>query len=317
MLLAFTVSSFVYLSFANVYSSDIFGYEKFESQFNSGIYQYRKLSTELISSVYYFLNSSGIDFSKFKLKFIDPKAEPPLYLSFYIVNTFFLVLSAGIMVLITNLKSFIATSTEKILITGISIFVMAFSQFVIVPYDVSSYFFLLLFFYILIKYLEKKSTIYLIFLFAILIVSTINRESSAISISLAATLLYAKFGLKKESLIPVFGLAIVFILTYIGLRMFNGSFTTNDGSLISKNIFEPKNLLGLLSWVVLFTLPMLLAKDRFVKRQILTFHLLAAPYLAMCFYTGILYEVRLYVPLFLTSVLLSKLEVKKIVHFSN
>jgi hypothetical protein len=223
-----------------------------------------------------------------------------------------LVLSAATMVLITNLKDFLATSSEKLLITGISIFVMAFSQFVIVPYDISSYFFLLFFFYFFIKYLEKKSSLNLIILFFILIISTINRESSALSISLAATLLYAKFGLKKESIIPIFGLAIAFILTYIGLRVFNGSFTTNDGSLISKNIFEPKNLLGLLFWMTLFMLPLLLAKDNNAKKQILIFHLFAAPYLAMCFYTGILYEIRLYVPIFLTSLFLSRLEVKKI-----
>lgn len=315
MLLAFTVSSFVYLSFANVYSSDIFGYAKFENQFNSGIYQYRKLSTELVSSVYHFLNSSGIDFSTFKLKFIDPKAEPALYLSFYIVNTFFLVLSAATMVLITNLKSFFATSSEKLLITAIAIFVMAFSQFVIVPYDVSSYFFLLIFFYFLIQYLEKKTSLNLIILISILIISTINRESSALSISLAATLLYAKFGLKKECIIPILGLALAFILTYIGLRIFNGSFTTNDGSLISKNIFEPKNLLGLLFWIILLMLPLLLAKDKSTKRQILIFHLFATPYLAMCFYTGILYEIRLYVPIFLTSLFLSRLEIKGIICF--
>lgn len=312
MVLAFTVNSFVYFSFGNIYSSKILNYTDFSKQFHSGIYQYRILSGYFLLWIYDFLSGLKIDYSLFKLKFLNADSEPKMYLSFYILNTLFLVLSAGIMVFITDTKNFIATIPEKILLISVAIFVIAISQFVIVPYDISSYFFLLVFFYFLLKYLEKKSSQSLIILVFILIISTVNRESSALSISLAATLLYAKFGFKKEMIQPILILAFVFIAVYFGMRFLNESFSTNDGNLLLQNFTEPKNILGLLFWIILFVFTLIMAKNDQAIRNILIFHLFSIPYILMCFYTGIIYEIRLYVPLFLTSILLSRIDLLKI-----
>ena len=312
VLLAFTVNSFVYFGFANVYSSKILNIESFQDQFHSGIYQYRILSGYFLIWIYDFLSSLNLDYSIFKLKFLNPDSEPQMYLSFYILNTFFIMLSAAILVIITESKSIVATYSEKLLISAVAIFCVALSQFVIVPYDISSYFFLLLFFYFLIQYLEKQSVSKLIFLSIILLVSTLNRESSALSLSLAATLLYSKFGLKKESILPIAALTIVFLGVYFGLRITSENFTTNDGNLLIHNFTQPKNILGLLFWAVFFVFTLILAKDQKAFKQILLFHLLSFPYLVLCFYTGIIYEIRLYIPLFLTSILLTKTELSKI-----
>ncbi len=312
VLLAFTVNSFVYFGFANIYSSKILNIESFQDQFHSGIYQYRILSGYFLIWIYDFLSSLNLDYSIFKLKFLNPDSEPHMYLSFYILNTFFIMLSGAVMVLITDLKSFVATNSEKLLIIAVAIFCVALSQFVIVPYDISSYFFLLVFFYFLIQYLEKQSVSKLIFLSIIILVSTLNRESSALSLSLAATLLYFKFGLKKKTILPIAVLGLVFISVYFGLRMVNENFTTNDGNLLIENFTQPKNLLGILFWLVFFIFTLMLAKDKKAAQNILIFHLLSFPYLILCFYTGILYEIRLYIPLFLTSLLLSKTELSRI-----
>lgn len=311
-LLAFVVNSFVYFSFGNIYSSTILNYEDFQNQFNSGIYQYRILSGYFLIWIYEFLSTLNIDYQIFKLKFLNQNAAPQLYLSFFLLNTFFLVLSSVLMILITESKNFVATNSEKILLTAVSIFVVALSQFVIVPYDVSSYFFILFFFLFLIKYIEKTSISNLIILSIILAVSTINRESSALSISLAATLLLSKFGFKKEAVFPIAILGIVFVAIYLGMRLLNESFTTNDGNLLAQNFEQPKNILGLLFWLLFFVFTLFLAKDRKAARNILTFHLFAIPYIAMCFYTGIIYEIRLYVPLFLTSIFLAKTQLSRI-----
>lgn len=310
--LAFVVNSFVYFSFGNIYSSKILNYADFQQQFQSGIYQYRKLSGYFLIGIYAFLSSLNIDYQIFKLKFFNPESDPKMYLSFYILNTFFLMLTAVLMVFITEMKSFIANSSEKILLIAISIFTIGVSQFVLVPYDVSSYFFLLVFFWFLMKYLEQNSTKNLIILVAILAISTINRESSALSISLTATLLYTKFGIKKESIFPVVVLGIIFFAIYLGMRFSQGTFTTNDGNLFLQNFTDFKNLLGILFWAVFFVLPLMLAKDKKAFNSIIIFHILSIPYIAMCFYAGILYETRLYIPLFLTVLFLSKFDVKKI-----
>ena len=310
-LLAFTVNSFVYFSFGNIYSSKILNYTEFQQQFGSGIYQHRILSGYFLIWIYEFLSTLNIDYSIFKLKFFDADAEPKMYLSFFLLNTFFLVLSSAVMVLITETKNFVATSSEKLLMIAVAVFATAFSQFVIVPYDISSYFFLLLFFLFLLRYLQKNAVLNLAILVLMMAVSTLNRESSALSLALAGTLLHSEFGLKKETLIPVAVLGITFILTYFGMRLMNGSFTTNDGNLLFQNFSQPKNILGLLFWAVFFVLPLMLAKDRNGIKNIIVFHLLSIPYIAMCFYSGILYEIRLYIPLFLTALLLSRIDVRK------
>lgn len=312
VLLAFTVNSFVYFGFANIYSSKILNFQSFQEQFHSGIYQYRILSGYFLIWIYDLLSTFNIDYDIFKLKFLNPDSEPQMYFSFYILNTFFMMLSGAMMVLITDSKSFVATSSEKLLIIAVAIFVIALSQFVIVPYDVSSYFFLLIFFYFLIQYLQQQSNSKLIILSFIIIISTLNRESSALSLSLAATLLYSKFGLQKKTILPISVLGMIFIGVYFGLRLMSENFSTNDGNLLIQNFTEPKNILGILFWLVFFVFTMMLAKDQRAAKHIVLFHLLSFPYLILCFYTGILYEIRLYIPLFLTSIMLSKTELSTI-----
>lgn len=310
-LLAFTVNSFIYFSFGNIYSSRILNYVGFSHQFQSGIYQYRILSAYFLIWIYNLLSGLNIDYQLFKLHFLRDDAEPQMYISFYILNTIFLVFSAVMMVLISGFKNFVATPSEKILLIAVTVFMLAFSQFVIVPYDVSSYFLMLLFFYVLMKYLKNNSPLNLILLLLILIISTLNRESSALSLSLAATLLYVKFGPTKKAIFPILALAAGFVAVYLGMRLFHESFSTNDGNLLRENFTQPKNILGLLFWLVFFVFTLVIAKDRRAGQLIFLFHLLSLPYIMMCFYSGIIYEIRLYVPIFLTSLLLGRLEVQK------
>ncbi len=312
ILLAFTVNSFMYFGFVNSYSSKIFSGASFQEQFHSGIYQYRILSGYFLLWINDFLSTFDFDYELFKLKFLNSNSEPKMYLSFYILNTFFIILSAMMLVFISESKQFIATNSEKLLLISVAIFSIAFSQFVIVPYDVSSYFFLLVFFYFLLQYLEKKSNVHLIILSVVILISTFNRESSALSLSLAATLLYAKFGLKKESILPILVLGLVFLGVYFGIRLTSENFTTNDGNLFLKNFTEPKNIMGILFWLVFFVFTLLLAKDKAAIKNILLFHVFSIPYIILCLYSGILYEIRLYIPIFLTSLMLSRITISKI-----
>lgn len=310
-LFAIVVNSFIYFSFGNIYSSSVLNYTDFQNQFQSGIYQYRILSGYFLTFIHDFLSNLSIDYQLFRLKFTNDNAEPQMYLSFYLLNTGFLVLSGFVMTLITESKSFIASESEKILLIIIALFTIAISQFVIVPYDVSSYFFLLVFFFFLIKYLEKSTPLYLLILGVLMVISTLNRESSALSLSLMAIVLYTKFGLKKETIVPIAVLGFTFIAVYLGMRVMSENFSTNDGNLFMENFSQPKNFLGMLFWLLFFLFTLILAKDKKAVRMILIFHFLSLPYILMCIYTGILYEIRLYVPLFLTSLFLGKTEFRE------
>ena len=310
-LFAIVVNSFIYFSFGNIYSSSVLNYTDFQNQFHSGIYQYRILSGYFLNFAHDFLSTLSIDYQLFKLKFTNDNAEPQMYLSFYLLNTGFLVLSGFVMTLITETKSFIASESEKISLIIIALFTIAISQFVIVPYDVSSYLFLWVFFFFLIKYLEKSTPLYLLVLGVLMVISTLNRESSALSLSLMATVLYTKFGLKKETIVPIAVLGFTFIAVYLGMRVMSENFSTNDGNLFMENFSQPKNFLGMLFWLIFFLFTLILAKDKKAVRMILIFHFLSLPYILMCIYTGILYEIRLYVPLFLTALFLGKTEFRE------
>ena len=310
-LFAIVVNSFIYFSFGNIYSSSVLNYTDFQNQFHSGIYQYRILSGYFLNFAHDFLSTLSIDYQLFKLKFTNDNAEPQMYLSFYLLNTGFLVLSGFVMTLITETKSFIATESEKISLIIIALFTIAISQFVIVPYDVSSYFFLLVFFFFLIKYLEKSTPLYLLILGVLMVISTLNRESSALSLSLMATVLYKKKKKKKETIVPIAVLGFIFISVYLGMRVMSENFSTNDGNLFTENFSQPKNFLGMLFLLIFFLFTLILAKDKKAVRMILIFHFLSLPYILMCIYTGILYEIRLYVPLFLTALFLGKTEFRE------
>ncbi|WP_027377062.1 hypothetical protein [Kaistella palustris] len=309
--LAFTLSTFLYFSFGNIYSSKILNYQEFTAQFSAGIYQYRILSSYLLFGVYDILSAVPIDYEIYRFKFFSSAAEPQMYLAFYILNTTFLVLCSSLMAFVLNGKQFITTDAEQILLISTAVFAMVFSQFALVPYDISSYFFLLLFFLFFLKYLETRSTLRLMIVALIMNISTLNRETSALSISLAGTLLFSKYGFSKKSIQPLLVLAVTFVAVYVGMRLFQQSFSTNDGNLLIKNFSDPKNLLGILCWLVFFVFTLLIAKDKKAVRHILLFHILSVPYIVMCLYSGILYEIRLYVPLFLTSLLLARLELTK------
>lgn len=311
ILLAVTVNSFVYFGFTNSYSTSILNYTNFTHQFDSGIYQYRKLSGFFLKEIYQLLGNWDIDYSIFKLKFLKEDAEPRMYLALYLLNTIFLALCSVVMVVLAQSNYFNLNKSEKILLPTIGVFSIIFTQFALSPYDCSSYFLLMLFMYFLLNYTRSQQVKTLITMLVILIISTTNRESSALSISLATTILYVENGLKKKSILPIVFMVVAFVITYLGLRFFSNSYSTNDGVLVEQNFKLMKNLLGISFWILFFGLTIFISNSKENTKAILLFHVFSAPYIFMCFFTGILYEIRLYVPLFLTSLFLSKYTFKK------
>lgn len=309
MLLAFTVSSFIYFSFVNFYSAKIINHEAFLAQFGNGVYQYRVLGTYLLLKIYDFLGQMHINYTKLPLKLMDAHVQPGMYLAFYILNTAFGIAAAGAMAILAEDRAFRLSNTEKVLVVATGVFVICITQFVIVPYDNSGYFLMMVFFIFLLRYLSKPGPGGMFVLTIIIMLSAANRESAALSLSLAATLFIEKWGVGRRTIKALLPLGIGFFVVYMGLRVLHKSFATNDGSLLLENFSKAKNLLGLLFWLVFFLFTILISLDRRSLRRVLLFHLFSLPYIGMCFYSGILYEARLYMPLFLTSLFISRLEI--------
>ncbi|SDF22090.1 hypothetical protein [Epilithonimonas hungarica] len=310
-LFAIVVNIFIYFAFGSVYSAPLLNIDSFKEQYESGVYQYRWLSTSLLIYIYNFLESLPFRI-RLKMDFWDKNAQPNMFFAYAFLNTFFLISANIVLLLITETKYFVANQSEKIFVITLSTLSIGLSQFVLVPYDCSSYFFLFVFALIFLKYLKNKRLILLLVLISILMISTLNRESSALSLSFAAVFLYNKYGLNKKSWLPMVYLVIGFLATYIGVRLAVDSFEIRNENFFVGNVTQTRSLFGILFWIVFFVFSLLVSNNRQTTRNILIFHLFSLPYIIMCFYTGALYEIRLYIPIFLSCLMISKLSIDKI-----
>lgn len=307
MLFMALLQFFVYFGFANQYSSTSFNFTAFNEQYNSGVYQFRFLSTKAIEELYHFLSASGWDFSGIHVHFLDPSADLPLYLAFFIYNSFFAVLCIGGISRFLNKTQISLSTSEKLLTLLLCASLIAFSQFVIVPYDTFSYFMLVLFANVFIHYLERKKTrSNFFFLCLFIVIGTLNRETMALSLAFAGALLLNERGIGKDSIGVIAIFTLIFIATYLGLRFFFNAGTTNDGLLLIENFSNPKNLLAFVFELILFLLPYHLSHGYEQKKVLSFFYILCLPYLIFCLWVGILFEIRLFIPVFILGLLLSK-----------
>jgi len=297
---------FVFFGFSNHYSSGTFVLENFQEQYNSGVYQFRLISTKLIGWLYQILDKTNIDFSSYPVHFLNPDADIKLYWAFFIYTTFFAMLTLLVMNVFLNNEKITVRDPYRILILLFAATIIAISQFVIVPYDTFAYFMLVLFALVFIRFLQRKQPGLNFFLMCLfIIIGTANRETMALALSLAAALLLSERGIGKDSFWPLVVLVALFIGTYISLRIFFHASVTHDSSLFAQNFTNPKNIAGLVFGVILLILPLLMATRYEQKKFILFFYVASLPYILFCLAVGILFEVRLFVPVFLIAMLLS------------
>jgi len=306
--LSIVTSEIVYFGYTPKYGPIIFSRNAFESMFDHDVFKYRLLSQHLLFGLDDWL-VEHIFSSKNRKPVLNPNKNNHFYVALYYLNTFSLCLTTIIVVLLLRLKrAFILTDSERYLFLYLTILIINFSQFVVSPYDVSSYFFQLLIFYLFLSFSDKDFYFTIGCISALIFISTLNRESSALSISLASILLYKKLGISQKTILSTLILLAFFAVTYVGLRYIvvdpqSVHFTYKDAGNLLANI----NIIGLLFWAIFFCLSLGISGSTENRKAIFVYHLLSLPYIIVCFRNGVLWEVRLYVPLLLSSLFISKL----------
>lgn len=311
VLLSMVTNKIVYFGYTPNYAADIFSRQAFNGRFDHDVYQYRVLSKYLLFRVDDWLGQSMPEKgAEQRLAIQTPGASQRFYLAFCYLNTFFLILTSILVVLLLHMdQRFHLTESEKNLIMFLIPIVISLSQFVVCCYDVSSYFFQLLILYIFLKYIDRYRVLTLVVIGALLILSTLNRESSALSVSMIVLLLVCRFGINRYTLVGCMGLAASFLLTYIGLRYFiRDSSSLHIINLQAGHLLIDTNIIGLLFWGLFLYLPLSMAYSAENRWLIAGFFLFSLPYIITCFKDGVLWEVRLFVPLFIGSIFLSKLD---------
>jgi hypothetical protein len=295
-LLCYVTSNIVYFGFISNYSDQMHSRGAFLDLFDIGIYHYRILGKVLL------------------LKFddlIDPSGKY-FYQSTFYFNTFFLILTGIVLVLLVNLdKAFVLQGSEKYFLLLLIPVVINLTQFEVVPYDVLSYFFLILIAFIFLKYYEKDFILTISSVSLLLILSTLNRESSALSVSFLLAILLFRYGLNKKTIVSMSLFAFVFLATYISLRLLIRRTPPEPLNPLVRNFTALPNILGILFWVVLGAFVHFLSNARENRYLILFFYLISLPYVFVVFRDGVLWEMRLYIPLFLGAIFLSKLDVRE------
>jgi len=227
------------------------------------------------------------------------------YLDFYFLNTFFLALTSVLAVLLFNLERvFRFTEFERMLIIGMVPVLIGITERTWSYFDVSSYFFELLIIYFFLRFSTRYYLISLLAIGMFIVLSTLNKDSSSFSVSMVALLLLSRFGISLRVILSITGLAGCYVLTYIGLRHYiidqkNVLILTNQGGL---------NLTGVIFCLLFFYLPMSITGSKENKWLIGVFFLFSLTYIFMYPEDGAFWEIRLFMPLFLGALFLSKLD---------
>jgi hypothetical protein len=314
VLLSFVLSYVVYFGFTTNYTVGVFSEQGFNRQYTHGIYKYRILSRYLLITVDHALGNSIPSYgAEPRLIAMDKYASERFYYAYFYLNTAFLMLTAVLLVLILDLDWYASVPySEKVLLVFLVISLISLTQFVVVPYDVLGYFLETLTIYFFLKYLNKHFVLTIIGASILVLISTLNRESSAMTVAFLFVLLFSSFGFKRKTYIPVTSLIISFLVPYIALRYFvtEPYPHPNLRPYLHDNLVVFENQIGIAFWGLLLFLAITIASTRTNKMLILFFHICSLPYIVACWTGGIFWELRLYLPLLLSSLILSKIEVK-------
>ena len=294
-LFCFVTSNMVYLGFLGDHTRN-YNKDSFIQFFSAGVYQYRVLGKWLVL---------GMD------KITDPTGKN-IFLSIFYVNTLFLVLTGIVTVLLVNLEEvFSLTPSEKYLMMLLVPLLIDLTQYTVVAYDVSAYFFQLLITFIFLKFYETRYIFSMIAICLVLILSTLNRESSALSVAFMVAVLILRDGFQMRAFTSMCVFAWAFLGTYACLRLAIVNNPYNAISLLAGYLMKYVNVLGILFWLLMGAFVYSLSNTQQNKNLVILFHVLSLPYIITVFYSGILWEMRLYIPLFLGGLFLSRLDTSR------
>lgn len=311
VLLSMVTSKIVYFGFTPNYAADIFSRKAFNGRFDHDVYKYRILCKYLLFYVDDWLNKDMPEKGAEARILINTRdASERFYFAFYYLNTFFLILTSIMVVLLLDLgRNFLFSKMEKSLIIFLAPMLICLSQFTVCCYDVSSYFFQLLILYLFLQFFDRYYWGSIFTIGALIVLSTLNRESSALSVSMVGLLLLTRYGINRKILYSISALAAVYLITYVVLRLLVVDPThMRVVNLQAGHLLIDTNLIGLIFWGLFLYLPLNISATTENRYLIGAFFLFSLPYIYTCLKDGVLWEVRLYIPLFLGALFLSKLD---------
>lgn len=277
----------------------------------SSVYSYRVIpnyaSVQMTDMMEYLINNQLSVFKDFLTK-----NGTPFYHGLFVMNSFFLVICSLVLNNMLKFKTseFLLNNNIRRIIHLLSVFFIAITQYAPTNCDMMALCCYLIGVFLTLKYLHTKKPVLYVILIVLVILSTLVRETACINIAFFAAVFFSFKDLKEgnyQFIWKIIPLVIAFLVPYLGLRAFmnTGHTTFVEGFYINRNFSSPFNLAGLVfAVIVLYFIYKLCvnAENKIVFKKYLFFSL---PYLGMITLVGLFWEVRLFLPLILTGIIVA------------
>lgn len=277
----------------------------------SSVYAYRVipnyLSVQMTDLMYYLINGPLYFFKDFL-----SKNGTPFYHGLFLMNSIFFILCSVLLNSIFKLRSveWLLQINSRRIIHLLAIFFIVITQYAPTNCDTIALCCYLAGVFLSLKYLHTQHKIFFYLLTGLIALSTFVRETACLNIAFFAAILFNIDDLKKgnyQVIWKIMPLVVAFLVPYLGLRaMLEQKETTFvEGFYINRNFSSPFNLAGLVfAIIVLYFIYKLCVhqENRIVFGKYLFFSI---PYLLMITLVGLFWEVRLFLPLILTGIIIA------------
>lgn len=307
---------FLYYGYTTQYTEMVFSPAGFKSQYDSGVYRYRLLGQLLFLRAWPIVDRiypSPMPETKQEIharlkeyrlmRFLETESLG-LYHTYFVINTLFLCLTMWRLRAITRLPP--VRMTEQIrtpwLLTVL--FFICLSQFVVVPYDMISLFLMAVCMDLM---LRDEGPWTLPVLAGLTIIAAMTRETAALILSFYATLWVMRRELRTPRTLAGLGLLVAaFVGAYVMLRVMVGWDQAAFNELIPPDTLRPGSIVSILFFLAAMVVLVDWARRPAVKATGV-FLAFSCPYIAAILLTGILFEIRLWIPVLLGAAVLNRL----------
>lgn len=295
-----------YFQFTPNYTQDLFNKDKFEKFYGTKVYQSRVLGKHLqlwgydqVSASQKIKNFSANEYNRRRLLHLDSQADVSFFLTYFFLACVFSVLTALTLLLLLDHRKIFGphTAAKDVAVLFFST-LMAFTQFVVTPYDLPGYFFEALAILLFVHHLSSRRFFFFAALCGVIVVATLNRETSLLIISFMAAVYFSQAGLKKDWMVKMVVPALCFALPYLYLKLSNTAAPAiTDESQLKANftLTNPWALMGLLFAAFVFYFCLVTLKNTQPK-MIRSFLFFSLPYLLIIPTVGMMVEYRLWMP---------------------
>lgn len=285
--------------------------EKTPSYLFTSVYAYRVipnyLSVQMTDLMYTLINGPLIFFKEFL-----SKNGTPFYHGLFLMNSIFFLLCSVLLDALYRLSSvsILQNINARRVIHLLSIFFIVITQYAPTNCDTIALCCYLTGMLLTLKYFHTQKPVYFYLLILLTAFSTFVRETACLNIAFFAAVFVNIKELKSGNYKVIWKIAplvLAFIIPYLILRMIVGKETVTfvEGIYIDRNFSSPFNLAGLIFTVtVLYFIYKLCtnSENRAVFEKYLFF---STPYLLMITMVGLYWEVRLFLPLVLTGIIVA------------